>query len=108
MEYLWIYTSIAGALLGAACLAYIKDTRIGLWGYSKFDQILDWFRDKYGWTWLEQDPEAWKKVNPKIAAKILELENRINEMSRIPGDNRNSSNRKTSSRSIQPTDYSDA
>jgi hypothetical protein len=77
MEYLWIYTSIAGALLGAACLAYIKDTRIGLWGYSKFDQILDWLRDRYGWSWLDQDPE----VNPKIAAKILELENRINNIS---------------------------
>ena len=71
MEYLWIYTSIAGALLGAACLAYIRDTRIGLWGYSKFDQILDWLRDRYGWTWFDQDPEAWKKVNPKIAIAVI-------------------------------------
>jgi len=30
-----------------------------------------------GWTWLNQDPEAWKKVNPKIAAKIGELEKRL-------------------------------
>jgi|TARA_B110000858_G_scaffold45721_1_gene52477 hypothetical protein len=104
MEYLWIYTSIAGALLGAACLAYIRDTRIGLWGYSKFDQILDWLRDRYGWTWFDQDPEAWKKVNPKIAAKIQELENRINEMSRISGDNRNISSRKNSAGSIQRKD----
>tara|TARA_R110002072_G_C7816906_1_gene523032 strand:+ start:670 stop:984 length:315 start_codon:yes stop_codon:yes gene_type:complete len=104
MEYLWIYTSIAGALLGAACLAYIRDTRIGLWGYSKFDQILDWLRDRYGWTWFDQDPEAWKKVNPKIAAKIQELENRINEMSRISGDNRNISSRKNSAESIQRKD----
>jgi len=104
MDYLWIYTSIAGALLGAACLAYIRDTRIGLWGYSKFDQILDWLRDRYGWTWFDQDPEAWKKVNPKIAAKIQELENRINEMSRISGDNRNISSRKNSVRSIQRKD----
>ena len=27
MSYLWIYTSIAGALLGAACLAYIRETK---------------------------------------------------------------------------------
>jgi len=100
MEYLWIYTSIAGALLGAACLAYIKDTRIGLWGYSKFDQILDWLRDRYGWTWLEQDPEAWKKVNPKIAAKILQLENRINEMSDSPSGNKTGSSGGTTSQSI--------
>ena len=35
---------------------------------------VDYFRDKYGWTWLNQDEDAWKKVNPKIAAKIEELE----------------------------------
>jgi hypothetical protein len=108
MEYLWIYTSIAGALLGAACLAYVRDTRIGLWGYSKFDQACDYLRDKYGWTWLDQDPEAWKKVNPKIAAKIQELENRINDLSKISGDNRNISNRKNTISSIHPKDYSDA
>ena len=77
MEYLWIYTSIAGALLGAACLAYIRDTRIGLWGYSKFDQILDWLRDRYGWTWFDQDPEAWKKLNPELTKRIESLEKRI-------------------------------
>lgn len=77
IDYLWIYTSIAGALLGAACLAYVRDTRIGLWCYSKFDQLCDWLRDKYGLTWFNQEPDAWKKVNPKIAKKISELEKRI-------------------------------
>jgi len=79
-DRLWIYTSIAGSLLGAACLFYIKDTRIGLWGYTKFDQIIDWLRDRYGWTWLNQDPDAWRKVNPKIAGKIDELEARISKL----------------------------
>tara|TARA_X000001036_G_C20511893_1_gene738479 strand:- start:490 stop:765 length:276 start_codon:yes stop_codon:yes gene_type:complete len=79
-DRLWIYTSIAGSLLGAACLFYIKDTRIGLWGYTKFDQMVDWLRDRYGWTWLNQDPEAWRKVNPKIAGKIDELEARISKL----------------------------
>ncbi len=74
---LWIYTSIAGAMLGAACLFYIKDTRVGLWGYSQFDKVADKLRDRFGWTWLNQDPDAWKKVNPKIAAKIGELEERL-------------------------------
>ena len=77
---LWIYTSIAGALLGAAFLAYIKDTRVGLWAYGKVDATVDYFRDKYGWTWLNQDEDAWKKVNPKIAAKIQELEDRLNNL----------------------------
>jgi len=76
-DTLWIYTSIAGAMLGAACLFYIKDTRVGLWGYSQFDRFADYLRDKFGWTWLNQDPDAWKKVNPKIAGKIEELEQRL-------------------------------
>jgi hypothetical protein len=79
-DTLWIYTSIAGALLGAAFLFYIKDTRVGLWAYSQFDKTVDYCRDYLGWTWLNQDPDAWKKVNPKIAAKIGELESRIENL----------------------------
>ena len=74
---LWIYTSIAGAMFGAVCLFYVRDTRVGLWGYSQFDKVADKLRDRFGWTWLDQDPNAWKKVNPKIAAKIGELEERL-------------------------------
>ena len=40
-DTLWIYTSILGAILGAAFLAYFKDTRVGLWCYAKLDQFLD-------------------------------------------------------------------
>ena len=76
-DTLWIYTSIAGALLGAVALAYIQDTRIGFWGYGKIDQFIDYLRDRYGWTWLNQDEDAWKKVNPKIAAKIEQLEEHL-------------------------------
>ena len=79
-DTLWIYTSIAGAMLGAASLFYFKDTRIGLWAYAKFDSVLDYFRDKYGWTWLNQDPDAWKKVNPQISRKLQELEVRVADL----------------------------
>ena len=76
-DTLWIYTSIIGAMLGAAILFYVKDTRVGLWGYAKFDRVLDYFRDRYGWTWLNQDPDAWKKVHPQIAQKIDAIEKHI-------------------------------
>jgi hypothetical protein len=79
-DTLWIYTSIAGAILGAAFLMYIKDTRVGLWGYGKIDDTVDYFRDKYGWTWLNQDADAWKKVHPKIANKLQELETRLEDL----------------------------
>ena len=76
-DRLWIYTGIAGSIFGALFLAYMRDTRIGLWVYSKWDNLLDYIRDKFGWTWFDQPEDAWKKVSPKIAKKIEELEKRL-------------------------------
>lgn len=79
-DTLWIYTSIAGALAGAAFLAYFKDTRAGLWAYSKLDQFLDYLVARYGWTWLEQPTDAWRKKYPHVTKKIDELEERISKL----------------------------
>lgn len=79
-DTLWIYTSIVGALLGAAFLTYFKSTRAGVWSYSKFDQIIDFLRDRYQWTWLDQPQDAWKKTYPNISSKLDELEKRISNL----------------------------
>ena len=79
-DRLWIYTGIMGSIFGALFLTYIKDTRIGLWVYSKWDGAIDFLRDRYGWTWSNQDPDAWKKLNPGAAKKIDELEARIKRL----------------------------
>ena len=34
-------------------------------------------RNRYGLTWFDQPEDAWKKVSPKIAKKIEELEKRL-------------------------------
>ena len=81
-DRLWIYTSIAGALLGAAFLAWFKETRMGIWSYSKFDQTLDYLADRWGWSWLQEPPDAWRKKYPKITKKIDELETRIDHLSK--------------------------
>jgi|TARA_B110000261_G_scaffold47333_1_gene55713 hypothetical protein len=81
-DMLWLYTAIAGSIFGALFIAYMKDTRISLWVYGKWDSLLDTVRDRFGWTWFNQDPNAWKKVNPNIARKIDELEQRINKLER--------------------------
>ena len=73
----WIYTSIAGSILGAAVLAYLSTTRIGLWGYAKFDLAVDYLVERYGWTWLEQPEDAWRKKYPHVTKKIDELEGRL-------------------------------
>lgn len=79
-DRLWIYTGIAGSIFGALFLAYMKDTRIGLWVYSKWDNLLDYIRDKFGWTWFDQREDAWRKISPRIAKKIDELEDRIKKL----------------------------
>ena len=79
-DTLWIYTGIGGSLAGAAFLAYFKDTRAGLWCYAKLDQFLDFLVARYGWAWLEQPTDAWRKKYPHVSKKIDELEARINQL----------------------------
>lgn len=79
-DTLWIWTAILGSLLGAAFLAYFKDTKAGLWCYAKFDQALDFVRDRYGWTWFDQPEDAWRTKYPYVTKKIDELEARIQKL----------------------------
>lgn len=85
-DTLWIYTAIIGALLGAAFLAWFRNTRAGLWGYALFDRLLDGITQRYGWTWFQEPTDVWRKRYPKITQKIDELEARINK---IEGNNDN-------------------
>lgn len=84
-DTLWIYTSIAGALLGAAFLSYFKGTRAGLWCYAKFDLFLDYLVERWGLTWFEQPIDAWRKKYPFVTKKIDELEARIIELENKDG-----------------------
>jgi hypothetical protein len=79
-DTLWIWTAIAGSIIGAIALAYLKDTRAGIWFYAKVDQILDYLVARYGWTWLEQPTDAWRKKYPHVTKKIDELEARIQKL----------------------------
>ena len=79
-DRLWIYTAIGGSVVGAIFVAYISTTRIGLWGYAKVDQFLDFLVERWGWTWLEQPSDAWRKKYPHVTKKIDELEARLNKL----------------------------
>ena len=87
-DTLWIYTSIIGALLGAAFLAWFKNTKLGLAGYAKFDAALDYLVTRWKLTWLADDPNAWRKKYPHVTEKIDELEQRIKSSEGIINDNR--------------------
>ena len=77
-DTLWIYTAIGGSIIGAVVLAYLSTTRIGLWGYAKFDLMIDYLVKRWGLTWLEQPEDAWRKKYPKITQKIDDMERRLN------------------------------
>lgn len=79
-DTLWIYTAIAGSLLGAAFLAWFRNTHAALYLMSKFDLFLDSLVDRFGWDFLQDDPMAWRKRYPKVTKKIDELEARIREL----------------------------
>ena len=76
-DTLWIYTAIGGSLIGAAFLAWFRNTHAALWLMSLFDRTLDSLVDRFGWDWLQDDPEAWRKRYPKVTKKIDDLELRI-------------------------------
>ena len=77
---LWIYTALVGSLFGLAFSTYFKSARIGLWLYSKFDRGVDYLVEKFGWTWLEQPEDAWRKKYPYVTKKIDELEKRLEKL----------------------------
>ena len=79
-DTLWIYTAIAGSLLGAAFLAWFRNTHAALYLMGKFDGFLDYLVDRFGWDWLQDDPEAWRKRYPKVTKKIDDLELRIKNL----------------------------
>jgi hypothetical protein len=72
-DTLWIYTAIGGSIIGAVVLAYLSTTRIGLWGYAKIDNAMDFLVERWGWTWLEQPEDAWRKKYPKKQLRSMRL-----------------------------------
>tara|TARA_B100000902_G_C26864434_1_gene694586 strand:+ start:234 stop:521 length:288 start_codon:yes stop_codon:yes gene_type:complete len=80
---LWIYTAIFGSIFGAAFLFWFKDTKLATWGVSKMDGTLEYLVKRWGWTWLQNDPDAWRKRYPRITKKIDELEDRIKDLEKF-------------------------
>ena len=78
--WIWVVSNIAGSLLGAASAAWIKDTKLGVWGYSKFEDIADWAQERYGIDILDKEDIAWRTKYPNIAKRIDDLEQRLHNI----------------------------
>jgi len=79
-DTLWIYTAVAGSLFGAAFLFWFKDTKMATWAVAKFDGALEYLVIRWGWTWLQNDPLAWRKKYPRITGKIDSIEARLDQL----------------------------
>ena len=79
-DRLWIYTALAGSVAGTIFVTYMSTTRAGLWFYAKVDRAIDFLVERYGWTWLQQPEDAWRKKYPKITKKIDDLEKRLKHL----------------------------
>ena len=79
-DRLWIYTALAGSVAGTIFVTYMSTTRAGLWFYAKVDRAIDFLVARYGWTWLQQPEDAWRKKYPKITKKIDDLEKRLKHL----------------------------
>ena len=64
-------------------LFWFKDTRMATWGVAKFDRTLEYLVNRWGWTWLQNDPDAWRKKYPRITKKIDDLESRLDELEKF-------------------------
>ena len=52
---------------------HILNHRIGLWLYSKFDMILDYLVMRWGWTWLQQPEDVWRKSILMLLRRLTNL-----------------------------------
>ena len=77
---LWIWTAIAGSIFGALFIAYMRNTRIAVWVYGKWDAMIDFFRDRYGWTWLNQDLGARRIVHPQLTEELDKIKARLDKL----------------------------
>lgn len=85
-DTLWIYTAIGGSVIGAAFLAWFRNTHAALYLMSKFDAFLDYLVDRLGWDFLQDDPNAWRKRYPKVTKKIDEIELRLKNLEANQGN----------------------
>jgi len=80
--WLWMVSSIAGSLLGAATTEWFKDTKAGKWCFDKYLDIAYWANEKYGLDILDKEEISWRKKYPGVNKQIMKLESRILELER--------------------------
>ena len=77
--WVWVVSAIAGSILGNATDSWFSQTKLGIWFYKKMDNLYAWTANKLNIEILASE-EKWKKKYPNIAAKMHELEQRLQDL----------------------------
>ena len=77
--WFFLISSIASSIIGSAADSWFADTKMGVWFYTKIDNVSTWASKKLGLKVL-QDEINWKTKYPNVSIKIDSLEARIKQL----------------------------
>jgi len=77
--WFFLISSIASSIIGSAADSWFADTRMGVWFYTKIDNVSTWASKKLGLKVL-QDEINWKTKYPNVSIKIDSLEARVKQL----------------------------
>jgi len=77
--WFFLVSSIASSIIGSAADSWFADTKMGVWFYTKIDNVSTWASKKLGLKVL-QDEQSWRTKYPNVSLKIDKLEARINKL----------------------------
>ena len=77
--WFFLVSSIASSIIGSAADSWFADTRMGVWFYTKIDNVSTWASKKLGLKVL-QDEQSWRTKYPNVSLKIDKLEARLEKL----------------------------
>ena len=77
--WFFLISSIASSIIGSAADSWFADTKMGVWFYTKIDNVSTWASKKLGLKVL-QDEQSWRTKYPNVSLKIDKLEARIKQL----------------------------
>tara|TARA_B100001778_G_C18413470_1_gene549944 strand:- start:358 stop:630 length:273 start_codon:yes stop_codon:yes gene_type:complete len=80
--WFWLITAIAGSIIGSATESWFRDTKVGVWFYSKVDALYTWANMRYGLKILTDEEERMKKF-PMLNQRLDELDKKIKHLEHL-------------------------
>ena len=71
--------AIAGSIVGSATDSWFRDTKLGVWFYTKIDQLYTWAANRYGLKLITDEEKRMAKF-PQLRDRLDKLEKDIEEI----------------------------